>query len=316
MLYKCGQEKVLEIDERGFQFLYCISSFAVILYRSGTEQALELSFLQAEFLYLYTLGSWPIQANTITQKIMKLIATANTFLKAHPADIKQIEAQGLPDQLVSIDKETELKIVENLFYEGDRNTQSDNHILIELAQPFADQSNLRWFVESASVRIESSELKDEPEPSTRGANYGKKIQLPGISRLVGINEPVYHEPEASHFTWRELTKGGTRIPVDSTITLRIVKLCKYMDGVRSFLGDKPITINSGYRDPKSNKAVKGASNSRHLYGDAVDFWVEGMDVEETFQRLKKYHRKGGLAVGKGFVHLDLRPTDRLVTWTY
>jgi len=31
------------------------------------------------------------------------------------------------------------------------------------------------------------------------------------------------------------------------------------------------TINSAYRNPKHNSAVGGASNSRHMWGDAADF---------------------------------------------
>ena len=248
---------------------------------------------------------------------MKLITTADTYLKAQPAETNQLQSQNKSGLLIPIKKGTALEVTEHFFYEGSSNTQSDNHIFVQLAQPFADQQNLSWFVENPHIRIESSELKDEPAPKlTRGVDYGSNIHLPGISRPVGVNEPIYHEPNPSHFTWSELTKGGTRIPENDVITQRIVKLCKYMDGVREFLGNKPITINSGYRDPASNWAVHGSSDSRHLYGDAVDFWVEGMDVEETFQRLKNYHRTGGLAVGNGFVHLDMRPSDRLITWNY
>ena len=120
---------------------------------------------------------------------------------------------------------------------------------------------------------------------------------------------------SSNFSWSEMTKGGTRIPVSEIITQRIVKLCKYMDKVRAYLGDKPIIVTSAYRDPVFNRSVKGASDSRHMYGDAIDFYVHGMDVVDTFYKLKEYHLKGGLAVGNGFVHLDMRPGSP-ARWTY
>lgn len=97
--------------------------------------------------------------------------------------------------------------------------------------------------------------------------------------------------------------------------MRIVKLAKYMDEVRDHLGGKPTRVTSGYRDPVSNRYIGGARDSRHMYGDAVDFWVEGLDVVDVFYKLKSYHPTGGLAVGNGFVHLDLRPGSP-ARWLY
>ncbi|MEO0771370.1 MAG: D-Ala-D-Ala carboxypeptidase family metallohydrolase, partial [Cyanobacteria bacterium J06649_4] len=187
---------------------------------------------------------------------------------------------------------------------------------------------IRWFVYGLHAQLEGTEAnndpKDEPAdkpekpsvaPAAKPADYGPKISIPGISRLVGIHEPVYFEPNVCNFTWAEMTKGGSRIPVNAGVTHRIVKLCKYMDEVRTFLGDRPIRITSGYRDPISNRRVGGASRSRHMSGDAVDFWVEGMDVVDVFHKLKSFHPRGGLAVGNGFVHLDLRPGSP-ARWTY
>ena len=47
-------------------------------------------------------------------------------------------------------------------------------------------------------------------------------------------------------------------------------LCeKVFQPLRAFIG-KPITISSGYRSPKLNKAVGGSSTSQHCYGQAMD----------------------------------------------
>lgn len=164
-----------------------------------------------------------------------------------------------------------------------------------------------------ALELEAKERKtlvpiDQPQP----VNTGALIRLPGITNRVGILQPVY---QGSNFTWSEMTKGGSRIPVNATVTERIVKLCKYMDGVRSFLGNRPVKVNSAYRDPVTNRSVGGASQSRHMAGDAVDFYIEGEDVVTTFKKLKGYHLRGGLAVGSGFVHLDLRPGGA-VRWRY
>ena len=48
-------------------------------------------------------------------------------------------------------------------------------------------------------------------------------------------------------------------------------LADTMEKVRTLLGDKPITINSGYRCYELNVACGGADNSAHLSGLAADF---------------------------------------------
>lgn len=250
---------------------------------------------------------------------MKLITTTDTFLKTLPTQADQLQARNKPGLIIPLKKGTELEVAEYFLYEADPNTKADDHLFVQLAEPLTEEQNLRWFVESPDARLEGIASHDKPVSKpveSRSVDFGEKIKIPGISRLVGINEPVYHEPVACNFTWSELTAGGTRIPVDAVVTQRIVKLCKYMDGVRKYLGDRPITVTSGYRDPVSNRAVGGVSNSRHLYGDAIDFFVEGMSVVETFNKLKKYHPTGGLAVGAGFVHLDLRSDSQASRWHY
>lgn len=42
------------------------------------------------------------------------------------------------------------------------------------------------------------------------------------------------------------------------------------EALRRKLGDRPIGVSSGFRDRTCNASVGGASNSRHLYGDALD----------------------------------------------
>ena len=250
---------------------------------------------------------------------MKLTITGNTYLKAFPINASRLRENGLPDQLIEVKEGTELEIVEHFAYEGDPDSEGDDHVFVQLAQPMPASQGLRWFLYSLHIQIEGVEPKNDPqdesapEPqASEPEDTGPKISLPGINRQVGINEPIY---TGSNFTWREMTKAGARIPINADITQRIIKLSKYLDEVRTFLGEKPMVITSGYRDPITNKRVGGASRSRHMQGDAVDFYVRGVDVVDTFNTLKKYHTKGGLAVGKGFVHIDLRPGGP-VRWTY
>ena len=252
---------------------------------------------------------------------MKVVITTDTFLKALPTQASQLRDKNLPDQLVTVKAGTTLSIIDQFPYEGQAQSEADDHVFVQLDEPMEGHQGIRWFVYGLHAKVEGTEPnnnpKDEPAPAPKQEviDFGPKVFIPGISRPVGIYEPIYFQPSASNFTWAEFTKGGTRIPVNATVTQRIVKLCKYMDEVRTFLGSRPIRITSGYRDPVSNRYVGGARDSRHMYGDAVDFWVEGMDVVDVFYKLKTYHPRGGLAVGRGFVHLDMRP-GAPARWTY
>lgn len=251
---------------------------------------------------------------------MKLkITAAHTFLKAIPAQSSEIRDRGLPNQLVEVRRGDEFEIVDHHPYAGAGASANDDHVFIQLAKPLPKCAGLRWFVHGMHSKVEGTEPgnnpKDEPASPNPAKGYGPLIALPGISRDVGVYEPVYFEPSPSNFTWAELTKGGARIPVTAEITGRLVRLAKYLDQVREFLGSRPMTITSGYRDPKTNRRVGGARRSRHLMGDAVDFRVVGENVVDTFGKLKPFHKTGGLAVGNGFVHLDMRP-GAPARWTY
>ena len=79
-----------------------------------------------------------------------------------------------------------------------------------------------------------------------------------------------------YFTIKELCKSSTATQkgIDNTPNSEIVSnleqlVDKILDPLREKFGE-PIIINSGYRSPALNKAVKGAVNSQHVYGQAAD----------------------------------------------
>lgn len=78
----------------------------------------------------------------------------------------------------------------------------------------------------------------------------------------------------AHFTLEELAttqhRGlDNRPPPEVVATLRTT--AGHMERVRRVLGDRVISVSSGYRCPKLNRAVGGARTSAHLTGHAVDF---------------------------------------------
>ena len=73
--------------------------------------------------------------------------------------------------------------------------------------------------------------------------------------------------------------------------------------------NKQIIITSGYRTSEWNKIVKGAKNSYHLKGMAVDSRMIGVDLTKYALYIVRYTSFNGLGIYKysNFVHSDLRP---------
>lgn len=83
-------------------------------------------------------------------------------------------------------------------------------------------------------------------------------------------------------------------------------LMKKLELLRTKLGNKPVTVVSGYRCPIHNKAVGGATNSQHLYGTAADIQVAGVSPSKVAAAAESIFAKGGLGRYKTFTHVDVR----------
>lgn len=86
--------------------------------------------------------------------------------------------------------------------------------------------------------------------------------------------------------------------------------------------DRPITVNSfrnkhrGYRAHHENAAIGGRAYSYHIQGLAADCSVDGLSMQEFFDRAKSFGWHG-IGVYETFLHLDLRPRldESQVIWT-
>lgn len=81
----------------------------------------------------------------------------------------------------------------------------------------------------------------------------------------------------------------------------------------------PVRVISGYRSPAYNAAVDGAPSSLHLTASAIDLAPIGYSVERLKSAVIDLLAAGKLQIGGlGFyrwgVHLDVRPSDEIVTW--
>jgi uncharacterized protein YcbK (DUF882 family) len=87
-----------------------------------------------------------------------------------------------------------------------------------------------------------------------------------------------------------------------------VELADVLDDVREYF-NAPVTITSGYRCEKHNKAVGGAPKSQHCEGIAADIKVSGKAPSEVYKYLnEKYPNKYGIGLYASWTHIDVRET--------
>ena len=91
-----------------------------------------------------------------------------------------------------------------------------------------------------------------------------------------------------YFTMDELTHTDTGLPNIPTPAQKanLTALCEnVLDPVRTLLG-RPIRVNSGFRCPSVNVAVRGAKTSQHTKGEAADLDCE--DNKSLFELIRDH----------------------------
>ncbi|NEP15391.1 MAG: peptidase M15 family protein [Leptolyngbya sp. SIO4C1] len=240
---------------------------------------------------------------SITGDTINLQVVSDTLFKLAPKMSSQLSGS----EKKFIQNKTELELVAHEKAAG-------NHIKLQLASPSIPGSReTTWYAYSPDVLIEGNEPDNQPKNEQPApAPKGPSIRLPGFRSNFFLSQPIL---PGGHFTWAEATKNGSRIPVDKNVVYGIIRIAKVMEDVRDKLGGRPIKVNSWYRDPVTNRRVGGASRSRHLVGDAVDFVASGIHPYDVYDRLNRWWgSRGGLASATVFTHIDAR--GYYARWSY
>ncbi|PSN19382.1 peptidase M15 family protein [filamentous cyanobacterium CCP5] len=191
------------------------------------------------------------------------------------------------------------------------------HVKVALEGAFLGPKNLTtWYAYTPDIRINGNESGNQPNetaPVTQPAtpkDPGKALRFPGFTGVYYTNHPIIRTTvhgEPGNFTWGEATRNGTRIPENANVVYGILRVCKALEDIRHNYGGRTMTINSWYRPPAVNRAVRGASNSRHLVGDAADFVIAGVHPFDVYAKLNRWWGgRGGLASATNFTHIDTR----------
>ena len=267
----------------------------------------------------------------ISGSAIKLKVVSDTLFKLRPIFSYQLSAA----EKVFVKNGTEFELTESELAQG-------NHVRVVLASTGLGDRNLKeWYAYSPDIVIEGNAPNNNPhqgstdkpqpvpdptppvvrppappvppKPTPPVVNQPTgPFRLPGFSSTFYLSEPIVPD---GNFTWAEATKNGSRIPVNRNVTYGIIRIARVMEEVRARLGDRPISVNSWYRDPASNRAVGGALYSRHMSGDALDFVVIGLHAYTVYDRLNSWWGgRGGLASSSIFTHIDAR--GYYARWSY
>ena len=111
-----------------------------------------------------------------------------------------------------------------------------------------------------------------------------------------------------HFTLAELTatRHGRNDPGPAEIEALRALAVHVLEPLRVALG-LAVHVDSGFRCPAVNAAVKGAPNSQHMRGEAADIWVSGLAHEDLATRIVALGLPfDQLIVEPGWVHISYR----------
>jgi uncharacterized protein YcbK (DUF882 family) len=119
----------------------------------------------------------------------------------------------------------------------------------------------------------------------------------------------------NNFNLNEFNKHN--FPLTETILRNIQELAKNLQVLRDEV-KKPIKITSGYRDSSFNKKIGGATQSRHITGQAADLKIEGYTPKQVAAIIEKLiasgkMKQGGLGIYSTWIHYDVRGTK--ARWT-
>lgn len=128
--------------------------------------------------------------------------------------------------------------------------------------------------------------------------------------LLGFINTRHNEliPGTRNFRCGEITRNGTRPLPSLAHAQRAQQAAMALQAIRDTY-NRPCHVISWYRDPATNRAVGGASKSRHMEGDGVDFFIDGIGVSATYATADRViGNRGGVGwyPTSGHTHIDLR----------
>lgn len=205
------------------------------------------------------------------------------------------------------------------------------HVRVALQGAFLGPQNRNtWHCFVPDISISGTEIGNHPNdrnpnvsPPANPTDRGIPLRFPGFEGTYYSNDPIYFKNQFGDrgtFTWGQAlhadpATGFYRRPTSADVVYGILGIARALEDIRRRYNNRPIQINSWYRDPATNAAIGGSSQSRHMTGDAVDFVVSGIHPYDVYADLDPWWgSRGGLASSTVFTHIDMR--GYRARWSY
>jgi hypothetical protein len=306
----------LDSREAAIKFLAAEDPYANDKSLDAIDPAL-LAFVQRLSQFYRGLGD---QRFALTEgfRLWQGIDSRNTALKALGIDPQELVTSATaPVAMKTIADQLDRRLLDfwqkvAAEYEG---TPEQREALIRLVTIWRKLENRQMGIQSLLADIQRMERANRdaidampppvpPRLPARPAKWTPDNLVLAMSILPGGN-----------FTWAEATQGGTRMPPDQATVDAIIRIATQAQIARDRIG-RPFIVTSWYRPPEVNARVGGASMSRHLIGDAMDFYCEGLTGRQLYWALDPWWA-GGLGRYTQFpylCHIDAR--EYRSRWVY
>ena len=224
---------------------------------------------------------------------------SNTVLKRRPVASSQLDKSDMVSIKAGMDFELHSHALE----------PAKNHVRVAFTKDVFKGLNT-WYAYVPHIQIvEAVDRKPEGVPAIsfnpefKDKSMGTAFKVPGISATLYSNQPI---GKAKNFFWYEATHGLTRMPETEAETAAIIRIAEAAQQARDQVRQS-FVITSWFRPEPWNSSAGGASQSRHLYGDAIDFYIEGWSTHQMYQAFDSWWFGGvGKYRGLDICHLDAR----------
>lgn len=166
------------------------------------------------------------------------------------------------------------------------------------------QIRVSGYADYGEVLALDGEFGPNTEKAVKGFQKAYGLSVDGVAGPATFGK-IYdlqdNDCTPINFAYSELNKcnsswAGGPLPASEAKANALETMWK-LQALRHALGDRPITVSSGFRSYACNDAVNGSSSSRHLYGDAAD-----LTGTPSFCTLAKEARSHGFSeiLGPGY----------------
>lgn len=115
-------------------------------------------------------------------------------------------------------------------------------------------------------------------------------KIAGKQTYAALNG-VKPTPTPSHYTCKYFKDSEFTCKCGCGLNLQKDGIKRIADEIREHFG-KPAIITSGTRCSKHNREVGGVSNSYHLYGNAIDIYVQGVSGQQLLDYCRSIVNRG------------------------